>query len=355
MPSSGSAASWACFARGRRARRQVDDTASPNPALRLRALFGLVGTCALWGVSFPVMKALGMHLSVQAPGVSTWFVAATTVVLRFGLGAMLLAVSGYSRPTKNELTQGCCIAVFSAVGMLLQMDALNFSSASTSAFLTQGYIVILPLVAAISLRVWPPAKTVVCVGLSTVGLSLLSGFDWVSLRLGRGEAETLLAACCFAVQILFLDHGGYRSNRSPVVTQVMFVCVALVLTPVALYTMCTPSEVLLLFSSPMTLGLLFVLCVPCTVLAFSWMNRFQPELSASEAGIVYGAEPLFASLLSLFLPSIFSALADIDYANEALGRELLMGGGLVVLANVLLQLPWSFGILRSARVGSREE
>jgi len=334
----------------------VNDVALPNRALRLRALFGLIGTCALWGVSFPVMKALGLQLSARAPGISTWFVAATTVVLRFGLGAVLLAISSYSRPTKDELVQGCAIALFSAVGMLLQMDALNFSPASTSAFLTQGYIVIIPLVGALSARTWPPAKTIVCVCVSALGLSLLSGFDWVNLRLGRGETETLLAACSFAVQILFLDHRGYRSNRSPVVTQVMFVCVALVLAPIALFTMRTPAEVTLLFSTPMALGLLFILCVPCTVIAFSWMNRYQPQLSASEAGIIYGAEPLFASLLSLFLPGLFSGLANIDYANEVLGESLLVGGGLVILANVLLQLPWSFGMLsKGARVGSHEE
>jgi drug/metabolite transporter (DMT)-like permease len=333
----------------------VSDVLLHNPALRLRALLGLIGTCALWGVSFPAMKALGLHLSAEAPGSSTWFVAATTVVLRFGLGAILLALSSYQRPTKDELAQGCLIGLFSAVGMLLQMDALNFSPASTSAFLTQGYIVILPVVAALSGRVWPQGKTILCVSVSTLGLGLLSGFDWVSLRLGRGETETLLAACCFAAQIAFLDHRGYRSNRSPVVTQVMFVCVAVVLAPIALATMRTPAEVTLLFSTPLSLGLLFVLCVPCTVLAFSWMNRFQPDLSASEAGIVYGAEPLFASLFSLFLPGIFSHLANIDYANEVLGRRLLMGGGLVIAANVLLQLPWSLGIpSRGTRVGSGE-
>ena len=334
----------------------MNEVALVNPKLRLRALFGLIGTCALWGVSFPVMKALGLYLSARAPGISTWFVAATTVVLRFGLGAGLLALSSYRRPTKDELVQGCLIGLFSAAGMLLQMDALNFSPASTSAFLTQGYIVILPLVAALSARVWPPAKTIICVCVSTLGLALLSGFDWVSLRLGRGETETLLAACSFAVQILFLDHRGYRNNRSPVVTQVMFVCVAVVLAPVALFTMRAPGEVALFVSSPVPLGLLFVLCVPCTVLAFSWMNRYQPELSASEAGIVYGAEPLFASLFSLFLPGISSALANIDYADEELTSQLLVGGGLVVVANVLLQLPWSLGILsRDARLGSREE
>jgi len=323
----------------------VNGVVPSSSAPRLRALFALIGTCSLWGLSFPVMKALALLLSVQAPGISTWFVAATTLVLRFGLGAILLGPSSRARPTKSELAQGGSIAVFSAVGMLLQMDALNFSSASTSAFLTQGYIVILPLVAALSGRVWPPSKTIVCVCLSTLGLGLLSGFDWVSLRLGRGETETLLAACSFAVQILLLDHSGYRRNRSRVVTRVMFVCVAVVLAPIALYTMRTPAEATLLVSTPMALTLLFVLCVPCTVLAFSWMNRYQPELSASEAGIVYGAEPLFASLLSLFLPGIFSSLVDIRYENELLTGRLLLGGGLVISANVLLQLPWSFRML----------
>ncbi|HEY0463244.1 MAG TPA: hypothetical protein VGC79_03500, partial [Polyangiaceae bacterium] len=155
----------------------MKEVALPHPTLRLRALFGLIGTCALWGVSFPVMKALALSLPARAPGISTWFVAAATVVIRFGLGAVLLAFSSRSRPTSGELAQGCGIAVFSAAGMLLQMDALNFSSASTSAFLTQGYVVILPLVAALSGRAWPPAKTTVCVCVSTVGLALLSGFD----------------------------------------------------------------------------------------------------------------------------------------------------------------------------------
>ena len=71
----------------------MNQVALPDPALRVRALLGLIGTCSLWGLSFPTMKALGMYLSMQAPGISTWFVAATTVVLRFGLGAILL-VSG---------------------------------------------------------------------------------------------------------------------------------------------------------------------------------------------------------------------------------------------------------------------
>jgi drug/metabolite transporter (DMT)-like permease len=307
----------------------------------LRALLALLCTCALWGLSFPVMKALGLHLSAEAPGISTWFVAAATVVVRFGGGAVVLAAAGLVRPTASELKQAVILGVFSGAGMLLQMDALNFSPASTSAFLTQGYIVILPVAAALTSRAWPQHKTVFCVLLSSTGLAVLSGFDWVSLRLGRGETETLLAACSFAVQILCLGSKAYRGNRPRVVTMVMFACITALLVPVALCTMRSTADARLLFATPLSLGLVFVLSVPCTVIAFSLMNRYQPDVGASEAGIIYGAEPLFASLFALCLPAVFARWAGISYANEQLTGRLLIGGGLVIAANVLLQVSWS--------------
>ncbi|HEY1536375.1 MAG TPA: hypothetical protein VGF76_20285, partial [Polyangiaceae bacterium] len=117
----------------------MTDSAAVRSPSTLRALLALVCTCALWGLSFPLMKALGLHLTAQAPGISTWFVAATTVVVRFGSGVLVLATGGLVRPRASEVKQAVTLGVFSGAGMLLQMDALNFSPASTSAFLTQGY------------------------------------------------------------------------------------------------------------------------------------------------------------------------------------------------------------------------
>ncbi|MEP7051760.1 MAG: hypothetical protein ABJB12_15460 [Pseudomonadota bacterium] len=345
MAKSGSAEALGCSAllQGLSADAHVvtASLAPSAPPQRLRALLCLVCTCALWGLSFPVMKALGLDLSARAPGISTWFVASTTVVIRFGSGAILLGLFGLPRPTRGELQQALILGVFSAAGMLLQMDALNFSAASTSAFLTQGYIVILPVVSALTARALPRAKTVLCIFASTCGLFVLSGFDWVNLRLGRGETETLLAACSFAVQILSLAAARFRGNRAHVVTTVMFICVATLLAPLSFWTMRTWAEVGLLFGTPFSMAMVFVLSVPCTVLAFSLMNRYQPAVSASEAGIIYGAEPLFASVLSLFLPVVFGAWAGVHYENEQLSVRLLIGGGLVVAANVLLQVTWS--------------
>jgi len=284
------------------------------------------------------MKALGLYASAREPALSTWFVAAATLVVRFGFGALLLGTLSRTRPTAREWQQGLAIGVFATFGMLFQMDALSYTAASTSAFLTQGYILILPVVGAIAKRALPERRIVVCVLMVALGLALLARFDSQHLRLGRGEGETLLAAACFSLQILALDHPNFQANRTSVVTVLMFGCIAVALLPVALLTAHGASDFGLLVGSPVAIGLLLLLTIPSTVLAFSLMNRFQPDLSASEAGILYCTEPVFASVLALFLPRFLSSAAHIVYENEHLTARLLIGGGLIISATVLLQL-----------------
>ena len=46
------------------------------------------------------------------------------------------------------------------------------------------------------------------------------------------------------------------------------------------------------------------------------------------------------SVMALFLPAWFSSWAGISYANESLTGQLILGGVLVTVANVLLQSRW---------------
>jgi hypothetical protein len=68
------------------------------------------------------------------------------------------------------------------------------------------------------------------------------------------------------------------------------------------------------------------------------MNRWQPFVSATQAGLIYCAEPVFVSVLVLFLPHGLSRFAGVEYPNEAVTWTLLAGGGLITLANVVLTL-----------------
>lgn len=92
-------------------------------------------------------------------------------------------------------------------------------------------------------------------------------------------------------------------------------------------------------SAPHVLFFIAWLVLLCTLAAYLLMNRWQPDVSATEAGLIYCSEPLFASCFALVLPGWFSTLGGLNYANESLTLRLLIGGSLITAANILIQLP----------------
>ena len=64
-----------------------------------------------------------------------------------------------------------------------------------------------------------------------------------------------------------------------------------------------------------------------TVLAFHWMNVYQPRVSASRAALIYLLEPVFAALFSL------------AWGHDRVSLPLVAGGGLILGGNLLVELP----------------
>lgn len=222
--------------------------------------------------------------------------------------------------------------------MLFQNDGLQFTSASTSAFLTQLYAILIPLWVALRTRRLPSATVWMSCGLVLAGVAILGRFDWQNLRLGRGELETLVSSLFFMGQILWLERPEFAGNRPMPVTFVMFVLEAAAFTVLAGIMAPRAADLPVLLTSMPWLGLTLLLTLFCTVGAFSLMNTWQPKVTATEAGLIYCLEPVFTSLLAFVLPGWFSAWAGFDYANESMTSHLLMGGGLITAANVLIQL-----------------
>ncbi|WP_415909048.1 hypothetical protein [Oleiharenicola sp. Vm1] len=138
-------------------------------------------------------------------------------------------------------------------------------------------------------------------------------------------------------QILTLERKEFAGNRVLPVTALMFATEAAVFCAMAAVTAPAPAALVAPWLSGPWLTFTLVLTGVCTIGAFTLMNRFQPAITATEAGLLYCTEPLFASLLALFLPALFSAWAGFDYANETLTWRLLVGGGLITAANLLIQ------------------
>jgi len=230
------------------------------------------------------------------------------------------------------------LAVFAGCGMLLQNDGLQYTPASTSAFLTQIYAILIPLWLAFRRRRLPPAVVWTSCALVLAGVAVLARFDWHEFHLGRGEFETLLSSLFFMGQILLLERADGVVNRPIPVTFVMFVVEAAASLSFLGLTAPRLAEVPMLFASIPWLGFTAALTLFCTVGAFTIMNTWQPRITATEAGLIYCLEPLFASWMALILPGILSRWAGIAYPNETITAHLLIGGGLVTAANVLIQL-----------------
>ncbi len=295
--------------------------------------------CLFWGLSFPLIKALQLEQAGRLPDAPTWFLAAWLQVSRFGLAALLLVppMLRRGRPTRGEVGQGIAVGAWGGLGMAVQADALNFTHASTSAFLTQAYCIFLPLWAALRDRRPPTWRVVSATLLVLAGSAVLSGLRWGEFRIGRGEAGTLLAAVLFTFQILALEDRKSAGNRGVPVTFVMCLTIAAIFLPLAFLSAPEPSAVLAAGASWKTWTLVLALALFCSVGAFLLMNTWQRRVSSTEAGLIYTSEPVFTAIYVLFLPALLGGFIGRAYPNESLTPTLAAGGILIVAANILMQ------------------
>ena len=173
-----------------------------------------------------------------------------------------------------------------------------------------------------------------------LGVSILSNFNPRTFHLGRGEAETLLGAVFFAGQILWLERPKFSGNNPLNFSFVMFLTMSLLSFPLAVLTWKSPRDIITCYSEPSVILITLALVFFCTIIAFVEMNKWQPYVPSTEAAIIYGAEPVFASFFALFLPAWISRLSGINYPNETITSTLLLGGFLIISANLILQWKW---------------
>jgi drug/metabolite transporter (DMT)-like permease len=315
-----------------------------EPAVHRRAVFWLIAATAAWGLSFPVQKMLTLVQQEMVPAAGTWFLTSWIICLRSLMAAVVLLCwkpALLRGMTREECRQGLLLGMIGGMGLMLQADGLAYTEASTSAFLTQAYCVILPVWHCLSRRQAPTWQLIASTVMVLWGISILSGFNWRTLHIGRGEWETLAAAGTFTFQIILLERPRYQKNRPMPVTVLMFAGFAAWSAPVAVSNAPQLADLWHVLAAPSVLGLLTVLALACTVFAYGIMNLWQPKVTATEAGLIYCIEPVCAAFYALFLPGLFSLWTQVSYANEALTPTLISGGLLITLANVLLQLKFS--------------
>jgi len=311
-----------------------------RPDLRRTAVLVLVAMCLLWGLGFPVSRALMLALGERLPTASPWMVASVGVGLRFLVAMVVLGLwrgrrlAGF-RPREAE--QAGILGVSVGFAVILQVMGLATIDASASAFLTQLYAVIVPVWVALRLRRWPGLATTGAVIFALVGASVLAGVRVGSFHLGLGETLTIASAFLISIQVLWLGRARYAKNDPFRMSFLMYGVVAVIGLAAAAFpggSAVFGAYVL----NPVVLTLTVGMGIFSTVITFTMMNIWQPVITPVEAGMLYTSEPIFAAAAAFFLPAGLSAWTGVPYPNEAPSWNLVYGGICVLAANFLVQI-----------------
>ncbi|MGB7324909.1 MAG: DMT family transporter [Rubripirellula sp.] len=325
----------------------------------------LIITNAIWGATFPMMKGLNFqvdsHFGVTDVTASGWLrcsAAAWMISIRFGLALAMFVVffRGVMRRVGwPHVISGATMGVFFFFGLLVQVIGLGTISASRSGFLTSLAVVFTPLFSTILRRRLPRGTVMAGVVFALAGVSVLTEMVVIgdgSVRVASdalqrwtwGDSLTIVGACFFSCHILLVDVLGKR-YESIAFTPGMF-AMATVLGAVTFGLLKTSVPEIPIGQSwtglavqPQFFGLIAALGLFPSLLAFAWMNKYQPYLSAVQAAVIYTSEPFFASTWAMFLPGILAVLCSVPYVNESFSSPLLVGGVLILTANVLALWP----------------
>jgi drug/metabolite transporter (DMT)-like permease len=313
------------------------------------AVLALVGTCALWGTSFAIIKTCGEILSSGAGRhVSKGFGPLLLTAVRFTTALPIIVIfwrgRGAWRPLHGrDIPLLLKVAVPMTAGFMIQAIGLAHTTPTISAFLTSLLVLVMPLLEWVFLRKRTTWRLAAAISMAPVAIALMtlpgrgpqSPFVAIGAPIGGfgiGEALTLVCVIAYSFQVLWTGQAAERLGPF-VLTFGSFLILAAASWVTIL--VCWPAEIAGALSVAVRswtfLWMFGVLVLGATVGAMGLMNAFQRYLRPTEAGVIYTTEPVFAA--------IFAWLAR--GGEEALKFWGFIGAGLMLAADMLAAIQFT--------------
>ena len=295
---------------------------------RRRAVWGLLVVTIVWGATFIWMKQAMNALQSEIDFYGQTAVVSVLVGGRFLIAAIALFIgSSKARAALREKelwSGGTVLGLILLVGFTTQMVGIDTISPSTSAFLTSLYVVFTAMIS--TKMTGQPVTRMMTAGvlLATFGAGFIEGPPHLSW--GKGEILTVICAFFFALHIIFTQSITQRMDPLGV-TITSFLIVSIGSLAISflmggedtfkLWELTLQQDVLVPLLCLGLLGSLFALLL---------LNLLQRHLHPVQAAIIYGLEPVWATMFALGLG-----------LTEWTGW-IAVGGSALLLGNVLVEL-----------------
>lgn len=269
---------------------------------RVRSYAELLVTAFGWALSTILIK---MYIGTVPP--------LHLLMGRFVIGVLFvfaLQPKNIARIKKQDLKIGIPLGFLVFGAYSFGLICLKYTSASKSGFLVSLSVLFIPLIHTIIKKQAPSKWTIISVGMSLVGMSLISGINGDGFNFG--DLLAIGSSIIYTVYILALDRYG-KDIEDTLLTLIQLGVVAICsILAVVLIEGFSMEYIRMAWIPIMVIGVL------CTGLATLCQTRAQKVASPESVGLLFLGEPLFTLIMAHFI------LGETIFFSGVIGGILIL-------------------------------
>lgn len=274
----------------------------------------ILGT-GFWGISFTFVKV----------GIGSGF-PYVFLFYKFSIAFVVLSILFFNRLKnicKDTLKIGILIAIPLLAGNFLQSIGLKYTTVSNSAFITGLDVLLIPILKyavykkKVANKIW-----LACI-IALIGLYIIVVKDGLSLNYG----DLWIVACAFAFAFYVLQVGKYSTEADPIPSVIILMLFCAVGS--GIFGIFDGESVWIPVNFDFWQGVLFA-GLFATAFMYTVQNIGQRYLSEEKVAMTYLFEPIFATI------------AGIIILGEKFTQEIFIGGSLIFVAMLIVELNLNF-------------
>lgn len=267
----------------------------------------LFTTAVLWGSGFIAIKYAVTYMD------KWWF-----ITLRFLAAAIVMDIIFFKKlksVSKQKFKQGFVLGLALAVALTLQIVGCVYTTVGKNAFLCSTYVIIIPFIKYFRTGQKPksliyPAVLLCIMGTAVVSLSGLNGFN-------IGDFLSICAGFSWAVHMELTSEYSEKSDMMNL--QLPEMTIAGIITMISAFIF-SPHIGQITLSA---FGCIIYTAVFCIAIGFALQLYGQKYVEASQAGMIFSLEAVFAGFFSVI------------FLHEKLTLKLVVGA-LLILSSIII-------------------
>ncbi|MCL4452482.1 MAG: DMT family transporter [Candidatus Thermoplasmatota archaeon] len=260
----------------------------------------LISVVTIWGATFPIMK------------LSLYYITPTMLLsFRFLLSGLLMlpmVIKNKMLVEKKNIILGITGGILLFIAYYTQTVGLEYTTSSQSGLITGMYVVLLPIISLLYLKIKLNKVDVIAVSIGFIGLILMSSLKFNSAD-SFGDLLTFICAIFYAIQTAYVFK--YTKFLDSMVFTFYQLLMVGVLSTIFLPFSWEPSGLL----KPIVIFTIVFTAIFASFFAILINTKALMYIEPTAAGVVYVGEPVFAVIASILIlreiPTLYTIIGGI--------------------------------------------